>query len=220
MKTRIIHTKIWDDSFFINLSKPARYLFFYLITNHRINLCGIYELPERKILFETSFSKEEFNKFRKELEPKIFFYKDWVYVVNSNKLGGYKGRLCEEGIRRELKEIPEYVNKAFSKLKTDTPYIPLQAPYKGQETINKKQETINKKKRVKKFKKPTEEEVIKYFEDNGYKKEIAKKAWKFYEVAKWIDSKGNKIINWKQKMIGVWFKEENKIKIKTYAPHY
>jgi nitric oxide reductase large subunit len=29
-------------------------------------------------------------------------------------------------------------------------------------------------------------------------------------VANWVDSKGSKIRNWKQKMINVWFKDENK----------
>jgi hypothetical protein len=60
------------------------------------------------------------------------------------------------------------------------------------------------------FKAPTIEEVIQYFDDNGYEKEAAEKAFKYYDVANWFDSKGNAILNWKQKMQSVWFKEENK----------
>ncbi|MDV3750616.1 hypothetical protein CMU19_04315 [Elizabethkingia anophelis] len=57
---------------------------------------------------------------------------------------------------------------------------------------------------------PTIEEVCAYFSENGYCEEIGKKAWKYYNSAGWKDSKGNKIKSWKQKMIGVWFKDDNK----------
>jgi hypothetical protein len=57
---------------------------------------------------------------------------------------------------------------------------------------------------------PTIDEVELYFKDNGYTKESAIKAFHFYDVANWVDSKGNKVKNWKQKMQGVWFKDENK----------
>lgn len=54
-------------------------------------------------------------------------------------------------------------------------------------------------------------EVILYFKENGYKKEIAEKAFKYYEEANWHDGNGKKVLNWKQKMQAVWFKDENKI---------
>lgn len=57
---------------------------------------------------------------------------------------------------------------------------------------------------------PTEQEVVEYFRENGYLEEAAKKAFKYYEIAKWEDSSGKKVKNWKQKMISVWFKTENK----------
>jgi hypothetical protein len=67
-----------------------------------------------------------------------------------------------------------------------------------------------KKRRRTPFKAPLIEEVIQYFDDNGYEKGAAEKAFKYYDVANWFDSKGNPILNWKQKMQAVWFKEENK----------
>ena len=56
-----------------------------------------------------------------------------------------------------------------------------------------------------------ENEVVNYFIDNGYKEDIGKKAFKYYETANWHDASGKKILNWKQKMQAVWFKDENKI---------
>lgn len=59
---------------------------------------------------------------------------------------------------------------------------------------------------------PSLHEVINYFKENGFTEYSAKKAYQYYNEANWIDSKGNKVLSWKQKMISVWFKEENKEK--------
>jgi hypothetical protein len=73
---------------------------------------------------------------------------------------------------------------------------------------------VNKKDNEKKiFIPPALSDVQSYFQENGYSIESANKAFNYYASANWIDSKNNKIKNWKQKMIGVWFKEENKAKI-------
>jgi CRISPR-associated helicase Cas3 len=56
------------------------------------------------------------------------------------------------------------------------------------------------------------EQVKEYFKEKGYNEEIAIKFYESYTVANWIDSKGNKVKNWKQKAINVWFREEHKIK--------
>jgi hypothetical protein len=78
--------------------------------------------------------------------------------------------------------------------------------------------TTNKDKKVKKERKkrsitefvaPTIEEVKEYFDLNGYTEQSAIKAYNYYHEGKWIDSRGNKVLNWKQKMQSVWFKPEN-----------
>ena len=61
-----------------------------------------------------------------------------------------------------------------------------------------------------KFIPPSYEEVWQYFYDNSYTAVAAKKAFDYYEASNWVDSRGNKVKNWKQKMISVWFKDENK----------
>lgn len=77
-------------------------------------------------------------------------------------------------------------------------------------TIEEGKESKEGKERKNIYIPPTIFEVTAYFEENGYKKEAAEKAFKYYDVANWVDSKGNKVKNWKQKMRGVWFKDENK----------
>lgn len=67
-----------------------------------------------------------------------------------------------------------------------------------------------KKKVSKAFVPPSLDEWVKYFLDNGYKKEIAETAWKIYDTANWHDTHGKPVLNWKQKAVSVWFKEEHK----------
>lgn len=59
--------------------------------------------------------------------------------------------------------------------------------------------------------KPLIEDVKQYFNENGFSTDAAIKAFEYYEVNNWKDSRNQKVKNWKQKMRGVWFKEENKI---------
>ena len=61
------------------------------------------------------------------------------------------------------------------------------------------------------FTPPTIEEVCLYFNQNGYTEEGAIKAFNFYDVENWVDSRGNKVRSWKQKMQSVWFKDEYKL---------
>lgn len=80
--------------------------------------------------------------------------------------------------------------------------------------IDNKEEESNKV-NTKIFIPPALSDVQSYFQENGYSLESANKAFNYYATNNWADSKNNKIKNWKQKMIGVWFKEENKVKINT-----
>jgi hypothetical protein len=57
---------------------------------------------------------------------------------------------------------------------------------------------------------PSLDEVVAFFQEKGYRVDVAHKAFEYYNAADWKDSKGSQVKNWKQKMIAVWFKDENK----------
>lgn len=76
-------------------------------------------------------------------------------------------------------------------------------------------EVIDTQSKIKSFVPPTVEQVVSYFVEQGYIASVGRKAWAYYDAWGWTDSKGNKIKNRKQKMQGVWFKEENKDKTKS-----
>jgi hypothetical protein len=57
--------------------------------------------------------------------------------------------------------------------------------------------------------KPSISEVEDYFLEKGSTIEAAKKAFEYYDVADWKDSKGKPVKNWKQKMLAVWINNSN-----------
>jgi len=66
---------------------------------------------------------------------------------------------------------------------------------------------------------PTLDDVIKYFDGNGYTTDSAKKMYNYYQASVksskqryWRDSRGNLVRSWRQKAQSVWFKPENKKK--------
>lgn len=119
-----------------------------------------------------------------------------AYKKRNNECITYEGLLLllvSLGIRKPSKEQSTVTIKSQSK---------------GKETKENKSKGNNNKD----FVPPIELEVIEYFKEKGYSEQSAKKAFDYYNIANWSDSKGNKIKNWKQKMISVWFKPENEIK--------
>lgn len=70
---------------------------------------------------------------------------------------------------------------------------------------------VDPKPKKKKFIPPTLEEVKEFFRQKNFTESAAIKAFEYYEAGEWKDRTGTPVINWKQKMIAVWFKHENSI---------
>ncbi len=81
---------------------------------------------------------------------------------------------------------------------------PISIPNAKERKVNK----VNKGNKVNIFTPPQIDEVKQFFEENGYVN--GERAWNYYNDADWMDSKGSPVKNWKQKMRGVWFKDENR----------
>ena len=137
-----------------------------------------------------------------------------------------EGKYWSESVLRRLEiryskseKARESVNKRWERQRNNTNVLPTQ--YEGN-TIKESKVKESKGDKVKKdnankFAPPTLIEVQEYFKEKGYKN--ADKAFDFYNEANWHDSKGNKVKNWKQKMLSVWFKDENKIGDKKNTYH-
>jgi hypothetical protein len=89
--------------------------------------------------------------------------------------------------------------------------LPNSLPISNPNAKERKGNKVKKENKVNKgnvFIAPEIEEVKLFFEENGYAN--GDKAWNYYNDADWKDSTGKPVKNWKQKMRGVWFKDENR----------
>lgn len=74
---------------------------------------------------------------------------------------------------------------------------------------NTKIQLLNTKYKI--YTPPTFEEFKNYCTEKGFSN-IAERVYEYYSTAEWKDRNGKQVKNWKQKLQGVWFKEENKDK--------
>jgi len=103
---------------------------------------------------------------------------------------------------------PENAEKVESQCDTDANAMRTQCDRNAIKESKVKESKVNKEE----FIIPSVEEVEDYFFENGYRKDVAKKAWNFYNNLNWKNSKGKKVLNWKNTVMNNWFTEENKIK--------
>ena len=158
---------------------------------------------------DLDFKSNEFDKF-------IFCLLKDCELVREVEPGVITTDIVQENFQKVMlnrEKARERKQRSLEKVKKGSGELPKNSCDQNNKVKESKvKESKGKKKtKAKNFIPPTEEEVIKYFYSKGYNLESAQKAFMYYESNNWHDSRGKKIKNWKQKMIGVWFKDENKI---------
>ena len=151
----------------------------------------------RKILSaETGLSEQQVRTCIKklvktgELSTNIATMNNTVFTLNSWK-------------KYQLQERP---TNGITKDQPDTNQTP---------TTNKNEKNVKNEKNSRKVgyvadNPPSKKEVEDYCLDKGFVFD-GLELYDFYTVADWVDKKGNKIKNWKQKAIHVWFKPEHQL---------
>lgn len=111
MKSRIVHTKIWTDSWFSELVVDEKLLFFYLLTNEYCNVLDIYELPMSVAVYQTGISKERINEIKAKFKAdgKIDCIEDYVAMNNGYKYQFYKGAKNNYAKLRIIQEMSDRV---------------------------------------------------------------------------------------------------------------
>lgn len=214
MAKRFIDTEIFNDPWFMDLSPNTKLLFIYMITN--CDHAGIIDINWKLTEFQTGIKQltKSYNTLIRELGNRIISLKDTYFFIPKFISFQYPGFpkshvRQQEGAIRRLKEFNLWDEENLTLNKE------LFNSYgNGSDTgidIGNDTGNIKNGKNSKIFIPPTIDEIKVYFHENGYKEESAIKAWNYYNVADWHDSKGDKIRNWKQKCQAVWFKDENKI---------
>lgn len=129
-----------------------------------------------------------------------------IYMLNIQNM---LGSISSEGIRKaEYRErIKMEKEKSGTSLGQSPDIISISNSSSNSISISN---SNNKEKKSKEFIPPTLEEVKEYASSRD-RLDLAKKFFDYYEAGKWIDGKGNKVKNWKQKFI-TWEMKDNKPK--------
>ena len=220
-KKRYINTRFWDDSYISELDPSEKLLFLYFMTNPATNISGVYEIPLKRVALDTGFDKDMILKMLKRFESdeKIVYKDGWVVVLNFMKHQNINSKTVQTGINENLKNAPQWaidtvsIRYPYGSIYLNLNLDPnLNLDVDENEDICENTDISSDTKKSKKTKKtstpPSFEDVERYAKENNLVVDY-KFFFKYFTDGNWIDSKGNKVKNWKQKML-TW--NQNEIK--------
>ena len=122
-KQRYISTSIWDDDWFADLEPDAKLLYFYLLTNEKTNVAGVYQISITRISRDTGMEKGLITSLFEEFEAcqKVFYRFSYVVLPNAPKHQKYETRgKIKAAIIAVLESLPNGLINDF--LSEDIPY--------------------------------------------------------------------------------------------------
>jgi hypothetical protein len=107
----MIYTKFWYDNYISALSAKEKLLFIYLISNEKVNICGIYEMPDKYILLDTGLKQKELEIIKEKFmqDGKFAFIDGWVKIMNFDNYNSFSGELNDKAKEKELAIIPQEI---------------------------------------------------------------------------------------------------------------
>lgn len=226
---RKIDPRIWNDEKFMSMTAQGQLACFFLLTHPHMQPVGALRATiagvasEHPALHEKGF-REPCEKGIAKIDkkaPLIWFPNFLKYNPpdNPNVVKAWVKSLdylpecsTKNQIILHVKGFLKGFAKGFQEPWPDgLPKSMAKQEQEQEQEEEKKKSPPSQKPKKKKFIPPTQDEVVQYFIDNGYSATAAKKAFQYYDTAEWKDAYGKQVKNWKQKMISVWFKPENKM---------
>lgn len=160
-----------------------------------------------------SIKRGEFLTGRKELAKETGLSEQQIKTA-LNKLKSTQEITIKATNKFSIIKIENYCSyqdkKNDSNQQIEQPTTNNQLTINQQSTTTKNEKKEKNEKKVSKFTKPTLKEVEDYNNSRGDLVD-SKKFFDYYEAGNWTDQKGNKIKNWKQKLI-TWEKRSDKPK--------
>lgn len=124
MKARILHTKIWEDEFFSNLTTAEKLLFVYLLTNESVDIIDIYEITTRQIMFDTGLSDETIRTAKNKFSEagKVLFNGNYVLLRNATRYQSFTGASNEVAKTKSFGNLPSEIQGWYIKIIGHPPY--------------------------------------------------------------------------------------------------
>ena len=93
------------------MNSKEKLVFIYLITNSNVNICGIYELPDRYIKFDLDLNQSELDIIKQKFmeNNKIMFINGWIKIINYETYNKFTGEKNEVAKEKELSLIPKNI---------------------------------------------------------------------------------------------------------------
>ena len=154
---RQIHTQIWKDDWFVDLTPEEKILFIYLFSNESSTICGLYKISLRIVSFETGlnmdFIMNALAKF--ETDKKVVYRDNVVWMVNMRRYHASESVKIKTRIDSDEKFIPDCQLKRAYEYHKDTGKYPmdiLSIPYTYPDDKKEKEKEKEEKKEKKKEK--------------------------------------------------------------------
>lgn len=106
---RQIHTQIWKDEWYIDLSPEEKLIFVYLFSNELASISGIYKIPARVIANETGVQYENVLTILEDFERagKILYGDGVLWVKNMSKFHANASPRTQKKVEADVEKIPD-----------------------------------------------------------------------------------------------------------------
>lgn len=224
---RTVHISFWTDPKVDDDFTPEdKYFYLYLLTNPHTNICGCYEISMKQMVRETGYNEDTVKRLlnRMEYTHNVIQYDASTKEVFIPRWGKYNWFNSKDTMAGVAKVVSCIKSERFKEAIVQGPLMGVYTPPQGgggtSDTVTDTDTVSVKSKRTSRFTPPTLEEVQNYVSENGLNVD-AEKFFRYFTTPDdsgrtWIDSKGNPVRNWKQKLItwsnknGGWIKTARK----------
>jgi len=214
-KQRYINTKFWEDAYVSNLDPSEKLIFLYLLTNSATSICGMYEIPVKRIAVDTGYDRDMVVKIldRFARDKKITYCDGWIVISNFVKHQNTGNPKIIKGIETELSRVPvhikelRYVIDSLSHSNSNYNYN----SNTNTNIIESEEETAEPRTR---FKKPTVDDIKKYVAEKGFAVD-AGRFFDYYESKGWVVGK-SPMKSWTA-AVNSWDRNERKNKTTTIS---
>ena len=205
---RTVHISFWTDPKVDDDFTPEdKYFYLYLLTNPHTNICGCYEISMKQMVRETGYNEDTVKRLlqRMEFTHNVIQYDRDTKEILVPKWGKYNWCNSPKTKEGAVKSVENIKSNRFRKFVSDTLCIGYEYPMDTSVPVSVTDTVSVPDKKKRRFTPPTLEQVKAYAKEANLNVDCDK----FYTYfttpddsgRTWIDSKGNPVKNWKQKLI-------------------
>ena len=120
MKSKLFHSKLFEDPYIQELSLVEKLVFIYYVFNSKVNWIGTYEMSDKYVIFELGIEKELLKAIKQKFQQdkKIFFKDNWVILYNSEKYDNHMNNIqLMNSALIQFESLPKNIQKLFWEIK-------------------------------------------------------------------------------------------------------